>query len=253
MNDTEPRYDNATNVPERFGPTVEDGVLYRELLAKLDNNEELKFDPARNAESVAMRLDDAIKGMPGRIGIFTSPEEESTGVIEESNALKLAQQRYVASVLGFTVGPNRLTKGAWAADVEYPDVSNLPELPRRSPDGVFRRPDGSPMPPLQVDAIFSAHFIANHPDKFKELDAFRKIFQKVREGALAGSVSIKLDTFADDKRGARSFIRQAARVMGFEVGEFKTDDDGNTARMAVTGARKGFEGIGRNSLFDTFA
>jgi hypothetical protein len=108
------------------------------------------------------------------------------------------------------------------------------------------------MPQVQVDAIYSAHFIASHPETFKQPDAFRKIFERIREGALAGNVSINLDTFADDKRGARSFIRQVARLMGYEVGDFVNDDSSNIARMAVGGARKGFDSQG-SSFFDTFA
>jgi hypothetical protein len=239
------------NTPEAFGPSSEDIVLYRSLLEKLDSGERFDFYPMYNAESVSKRIDDAVQGETGTIGMFTSPEEGWTQTLEEQSALKVAQQRYVASALGFTVGPNYFTSGTVNADVEYPDATTLPDKPQRGDDGVFRKVDGTLISQVQVDAIYSGHFIAAHPETFKKSAAFRKIFERVREGALAGSVSIDLDTFADDKRGARSFIRQTARVMGYEVGDFVNDDDGSVARMTVTGTRKGFDSQ-KMSFFDTF-
>lgn len=245
---TEPRL----TTPESFGPTSEDLARYKELLAKLDNGEELGFNPRFNAESVSKRLDDAIKGEANPLGLFTDPEEDRTQILTEESALKIAQQRYIAGVLGFKVGPTRIGNGTAGASVEYPDAATLPERPSKGADDVFRRADGTPMSEVQGDAIYSAYFLAEHPAHFKQPDAFRKIFERVREGAVAGSVSINLDTFADDTRGARSFIRQVARVMGYEVGGFVTDDGSSRARMVVTGTRKGFDGR-RSSFFDTFS
>jgi hypothetical protein len=248
MIQTDPR---PSNTPEAFGPSPEDIALYRDLLEKLDNDEKLPFSPMYNAESVSKRLDDAIQGEKGTLGAFTDSEEQRTKTLEETSALKVAQQRYVAAALGFNVGPNYFTSGTVSASVEYPDIATLPDKPQRGDDGVFRKADGTPVSQVQVDAIYSGHFIAAHPETFKQPAAFRKIFERIREGALGGSVSINLDTFADDKRGARSFIRQAARLMGYEVGDFVKDSDGSMARMAVSGTKKGFE-VQKMSFFDTF-
>ena len=156
MIDTEPQ----RNTPEGFGPTSEDITLYRELLAKLDNGEGLGFNPRFNAESVSKRIDDAIAGETGTLGLFTDSEEEQTETLGEVSALKLAQQRYVAGALGFRVGPTYFRKGIVGASIEYPDTSKLPERPRKGVDDVFRQPDGKPMSQVRVDAIYSAHFIA---------------------------------------------------------------------------------------------
>jgi hypothetical protein len=239
------------NTPETFGPTPDDIARYSELLAKLDSGEKLGFNPRFNAEAVSKRLDDAVQGEAGTLGLFTTSEEGQKKVLDEESALKLAQQRYIAGALGFKVGPNRFGNGTVGADVEYPDASLLPDRPQRGDDGTFRQADGTPVSQVQADAIYAGHFLAAHPETFKRPAAFRKVFERIREGALSGSVQINLETFADDKRGARSFIRQAARLMGYEVGEFIKDDDSSTARMAVTGTRKGFESQ-KSSFFDTF-
>jgi hypothetical protein len=245
---TEPRQSNTQEV---FGPTSEDVTHYKDLLEKLDNGEPAGFSPSFNAEGVSKRLDDAIKGESGTLGLFINSEERRTKTLDEVSILKLAQQRYIAAALGFRVDSTHFNNGTAGADVKYPDVAFLPEPPEKGDDGVFRQPDGMPVSQVQVDAIYAAHFIAGHPETFKQPDAFRKIFERIREGALSGSVSINLETFADDKKGARSFIRQAARLMGYEVGDFIKDDDSSTARMVVNGTRRGFEGQ-NPSFFDTF-
>lgn len=246
MIDTDPH--KQTN-PEVFGPTTEDTMLYRELLAKLKNGENLGFDPMFVAEGVAKRLDDAAQGIPGTLNLPISPEEAAKRSLDEEDALQLAQQRYVAAALGFKVGPNQFSDDAVKANVEYPNVATLPERPQRSKDGTFLRSDGTKMSQVQVDAIYAAHFVANHPEKFKQPGAFQGIFERVRKGAIKGNVTINLDTFSDDPRGAKSFIRQTARLMGYNVGEFRKAD-GGIAEMMVTGTREGFDSS-KASFFDT--
>jgi hypothetical protein len=156
MIQTDPR---PSNTPEAFGPSPEDVVLYRDLLEKLDNGEKLPFSPMYNAESVSKRLDDAIQGEKGTIGMFTDSEEEQTKTLGETSALKVAQQRYVAAALGFNVGPNYFTSGTVSATIEYPHVTTLPDKPQRGDDGVFRKADGTAVSQVQVDAIYSGHFL----------------------------------------------------------------------------------------------
>ncbi len=247
MIDTEPR---QRNTPETFGPNPEDRAVYKDLLAKLDRGEPVDFFPRFNAESVSKRIDDALEGKSG-LGVFTTPQERQTKKLSEQSVLKLGQQRYIAAALGFTVGPTILDSATATASIEYPDATKLPARPQKGIDGRFHQADGTLMSQAQVDAIYSAHFIAGHPGTFKQPDMFRKIFERIREGALSGNVSMNLDTFADDKAGARSFLRQVTRLMGYDVDYFVKDKDSSVVRMQIRGTKKGFEDA-NTSFFDTF-
>lgn len=219
---------------ETFGPTPEDRAIYKELLEELEHDEKPGFEPMFNAESVSEGLD------KGTLVLRVSRGEQNGKYLKERNRLAFAQQRYVAGALGFEVSPSQFgDDGTIRAEIDYPDAAKLPERPILQVGGSFLDKDGVPVSALKADAINAAHFIANYPDKFRELGAFQKVFERIRNGAVSGSVSINPQTFPDDPEGAEAFIRQSARLMGFKVGEFQVIDDSN-AELIIRGTRKGF-------------
>ena len=231
MISTDPR---PSKNPEAFGPKLEDIAEYKELLGELERGEKPGFEPMFNAESVSEGLDQGTLVLP------VSKGEQNGKYLKERHRLGFAQQRYVAGALGFNVGPTYFgDDGTVSAKVDYPDVAKLPERPILQADGSFLGKDGAPLSMLRADAIHTAHFIAGHPDKFREPGAFQKVFEKIRDSAVSGSVSINPKTFPDDPEGAQAFIRQSARLMGFEVGEFQVVDD--NAELTIKGTRKGFD------------
>jgi hypothetical protein len=232
MIDVEPRKQKDL---ETFGPTLEDRVNYKELLERLDHEEKPGFEPMFNAESVSEGLDHGTLVLP------ISQGEKKGKYLKERHLLGFAQQRYVAGALGFRVGPNHFDdNNTVSADMEYPDATTLPERPVLQKDGSFLQGDGTPLSQLRADAINAAHFIASHPAKFKQPGAFQGVFEKIRKGAISGTISINPKTFPDDPEGAQAFIRQAARLMGHNVDDFQVVDD-EDVEMIVKGARKGFD------------
>jgi hypothetical protein len=220
---------------EVFGPTPEDRTAYKELLGELERGGKPGFEPMFNAESVSEGLDQGMLSLP-----ITKGEQHGKH-LEERHRLGFAQQRYMAGALGFEVGPDHFSDdGIVSARVDYPDVAKLPERPALQEDGSFLDKDGSRLSALKADAINAARFIASHPDRFQKPGAFQKVFEKIRNDAAAGTVSINPKTFPDDFEGAQAFIRQSTRLMGFEVGDFQVVD-GNNAELTVEGTRKGFD------------
>ncbi len=225
----------APNGHVEFGPTQEDTANYIEILEKIKSGElpKLNFSPRVNAELASTQID------RGSLGIFVNSDVGENGLDDQSR-LKFGQQRYIAGVLGLRIGENKINPNAHiaSAEVTLPLVDRLPELPERTPKGKFVRNDGTEISQIQADAIYAAHFIANNREYFNFAGAFEGHFRRVVEQAEAGSLEVE-DKLGDPK-GAMSFVRQTAHVLGYKVKPFIRNTEGKYVAQ-VDGIEQGFE------------
>ena len=233
-----------------FGPHPEDAQSYAELLDVIVAFDEslpewikseekdilsiegiqkpIGFNPRTNAELTSEMLD-----KKKDLGSFISRDG-----LNQSDIFKLAQQRYIAGVFGFKVGPLTVNYdfGTANSEIERPRTPNLPQKPKRTTDG-FVDTDGKAISTVRADAIYSSHFIANNPDIFDEPKAFEGMFKRVIEEAEGGEIEVK--DIAGDLEGVLSTVRQIARVLGYKVGDYQKNDEGNFS-LPIDGTRAGF-------------
>ena len=154
--------------------------------------------------------------------------------------LRLAQQRYIAGVLGLQVGATEIQVSSHMATaaVSLPDLGNLPPLPARRPNGGFISA-GPPLSNVQVDAIYTGRFIAAHTPFFSQDGIFEKLFGDVVEQVEGGNIETKNSV---DPAGSGAMLRQVARVLGYEIGagNFHKTTAGTYA-MPVHGIKPGFD------------
>jgi hypothetical protein len=222
---------NPGQDPTAFGPQQEDIDGYKELLNA--SPDDLGFNPRVNAELTSGRID------IGSLGTFTNPDVGTAG-LDQYSSLRLAQQRYIAAALGLRVGDTVVSANSHTASaaVGLPEASNLPPRPARLADGSFVAADARPVSVVEADAIYAGHFIAANRQHFSQPTAFEDLFRRVVEQAEDGKLEVK--DRVGDTRGACSMVRQVARILGYEVGDFNKTADGGYV-MPVSGIRPGFD------------
>lgn len=197
-----------------------------------------------------------IKGDPEAVTVgadeaaYVDPRAEAT----------MTQREYIAGAFGFVVGPRKKewlvspaggSYLAYTADVVFPRKEDLPELPERNDDGArtaenWYKTDEGFMTQVQGDAIYAAHFLADHPNDFppggQELDGIFKAVKTLAEGS--GEVTIESPAVAgytqEEARGYTAFLRQVARFEGYAAsGSYENEDNSRT--MKLSRVRAGFE------------
>lgn len=241
---------NQTNGAAEFGPTPEDIQGYQSLLGILDDpanagrtgKEVVGFSPRINAETTSDLID------RNRLGSFINQDFDQNG-LDASTHMRLSQQRFIAGALGLRVGEQKINSRYKTAgsDVLLPRAVDLPPLPtQKNRMGKYVDARGMGMSRERLDGLYAAHFIASNaghfskkfdPEKNGERGAFEELFERVVEQAEAGSLEVR------DKvgfvRGAASLARQAATLMGYNVGEYTANSAG-VLIAPVTGVRPGF-------------
>lgn len=227
------------NSAERFGPADEDVVAYKSLLQELRAGNSIEFNPRTNAELTSLRIDRRNdEELP--LGTFTNSDVDTVG-LDKDTQYKIAQQRYIAGILGLKVGPLdlRTSSHTVGSGVDIPDTTDIPTITKDAA-GAFVDEKGEVMSQVRVDAIYSAHFIITNRDRFEQPKAFEELFRRVSDQAASGKIEVK-DKVGDVK-GAMSLVRQTARALGYEVGDFhRTSSD--TFEMDTKGRISGFDTI----------
>jgi hypothetical protein len=233
---------------QEFGPTQEDINLYATMLDRIEAGDESFtgkpgnfFNPRVNAELTFSRIDAGLgNNTGGGIGVIVNSDVMENG-LDERSRYKLAQQRFIAGALGLKVGETRLTQDLIASvDVSLPDKDSLPTLPSRSDDGKFYDEEGTEISTTKADAIYAAYFLVANKETFSQPNAFEDFCRKVVEQAEAGRIEVR--DKVDDPKGAMALVRQTARVLGYEVGQYQQGDEAGTFVMTVPDIRKGFDG-----------
>ncbi len=217
-----------------FGPGQAEVEIYKHLLDSLDQDEPLRFNPRVNAELTSDLIDRK------RGGIFTNYDVATAG-LDSRAAMKLAQQRYICGVLGLTVGPLEIEPRYHTAgfSIDLPNEASLPPKPERSTEGGFKDSEGHRISDIQGDAIYAGYFIAHNKDHFDKPSAFEDMFRRIVEQAEHGRIEVA--DLAGDIKGVVSTVRQIARILGYQVGDFVKDQATGKFFCAVSSTRKGFD------------
>jgi hypothetical protein len=235
-----------------------------------------KYDPRMVAEGFAMRVDSTDGGNydTRSIGKFVAPDG-----LEKDDYATLHHLLYVAGAFGFQIGKRTHDTNANIAgfSVSFPEKDKLPPLPQKNARGDICDERGRPLPDIHVDALYLAHYLADFPDIIKRPrthvenvsgeeypqphdylgnrvaesrdGAMETLFRKVVEQAESPEHVLRVtDKRSDPRRpltpeqqkGNLSLIRQAARVMGYEVGPFVPNGHGQF-EMKVGRPMPGFD------------
>lgn len=222
-----------------LGPTQADVAGYGELLRAVQNDEFIGYSPRLSAELTFMQIDS------GDCGTFIDPGSTEDN-LDLRSTRRLAQQRYIAGVLGLKVSPTRVDPRSYTAsfDVGIPTIDEVPSVPAKDSAGRYIDESGNPLRPIQRDMIFAARFLAQNRDTFQQENAFTRLAHGVAEQAESGRVIVR--DKVGDLQGAMSLVRQVARVLGHQVDVFTRTGEGEFT-MKVDGIQKGFDA--KNTTF----